>query len=63
MTNDMLEDKEKLVKENGILEFETELERKINSKSRILSSVGKQIDHLQPRTLKELVNEIFLQEE
>lgn len=63
MTNDMLEDKEKLVKENGILEFETELERKINSKSRILSSGGKQIDHLQPRTLKELVNEIFLQEE
>lgn len=43
MTNDMHKDKEKIVKENESLELETELERKINLKSRILSSGGKQI--------------------
>lgn len=31
MTNDMYEDKEKLVNRNDCLELETELERKLNS--------------------------------
>jgi len=60
MTNDMHEDKKKIVNGNESMELEIELQRKQSSEVNVLKRRG--ADHLQLRTLKVLANKFFIQE-